>query len=92
MRVKVAKNKVAPPFKQVQLMLEFGKGLCAYNEVLDLALHFGLLNQKGSWFAITGGENIGQGREAAKEYLRTNEETYQRLREEVKKLLFQKKE
>lgn len=91
-RVKVAKNKVAPPFKQVQLMLEFGKGLCPYSEVLDLGLHFGLLQQKGSWFAVAGGENIGQGKEAAKDFLRDNPALYEDLRGQVKDLLFAKKE
>jgi len=88
-RVKVAKNKVAPPFKQVQLQLEFGKGLCPYSEVLDLGLHFGLLQQKGSWFAMDG-ENIGQGRESAKEFLRDTPQVYGELRESVRKLLFTK--
>ena len=88
-RVKVAKNKVAPPFKQVQLMLEFGKGLCPFSEVLDLGLHFGLVKQKGSWFSM-GEDNIGQGREAAKEFLKANPTVYQDIRESVRKMLFTK--
>lgn len=88
-RVKVAKNKVAPPFKQVQLMLEFGKGLCPFSEVLDLGLHFGLVQQKGSWFSM-GEDNIGQGREAAKEFLKANPTVYQDIRESVRKMLFTK--
>ncbi len=70
-RVKVVKNKVAPPFKQVEFDIMFGEGISKMGEILDLGVAAGVVAKSGSWFSC-GDERIGQGRENAKQYLRDN--------------------
>ena len=70
-RVKVVKNKVAPPFKQVEFDIMFGEGISRTGELVDLGAKAGVVEKSGSWFAF-GGERIGQGRENAKLYLKQN--------------------
>lgn len=70
-RVKVVKNKVAPPFKQVEFDIMYGEGISKMGELLDLGVVAGVVNKAGSWFSY-GDERIGQGRENAKQYLRNN--------------------
>lgn len=70
-RVRVVKNKVAPPFKVVDVDLIFGEGISRYGEILDLGVKYDIVNKSGSWFSY-GGEKIGQGRENVKQYLRQN--------------------
>ena len=70
-RVKVVKNKVAPPFKQVEFDIMYGEGISKTGELLDLGVKAGVVEKSGSWFSY-GDERIGQGRENAKGYLRTN--------------------
>lgn len=70
-RVKVVKNKVAPPFKQVEFDIMYGKGISKRGELIDLGVKAGLVEKSGSWFSY-GDERIGQGRENAKNYLRDN--------------------
>ena len=70
-RVKVVKNKVAPPFKEVEFDIIFGEGISKMGELLDLGVKGGMVNKSGSWFSY-GDERIGQGRENAKQYLRDN--------------------
>ncbi len=70
-RVKVVKNKVAPPFKQVEFDIMFGSGISKMGELLDLGVVAGVVAKSGSWFSY-GDERIGQGRENAKNYLREN--------------------
>ena len=67
-RVKIVKNKVAPPFKQAEFDIMYGKGISASGNILDLAVEKDIINKSGSWFSYQG-ERIGQGRENAKEYL-----------------------
>jgi len=67
-RVKVVKNKVAPPFKQVEFDIMFGSGISKMGELLDLGVVAGVVAKSGSWFSY-GDERIGQGRENAKVYL-----------------------
>jgi len=67
-RVKVVKNKVAPPFKEAEFDIMFGKGISRMGDVLDLAADTDIINKSGAWYAYKG-EKIGQGRENAKEYL-----------------------
>lgn len=76
--VKVVKNKVAPPFKSCKVDLIYGEGFSKVGEVLDLALEKGLAKKLGSWFEILG-ERVGQGKDAAKEFLKTHEDVYNSL-------------
>ncbi len=70
-RVKVVKNKVAPPFKQVEFDIMYGEGISKMGELLDLGVKAGVVEKSGSWFSY-GDERIGQGRENAKTFLREN--------------------
>jgi recombination protein RecA len=72
-RVKVVKNKVAPPFKEVEFDIMYGQGISREGDVLDMASEAGIVEKSGSWFGFKG-ERIGQGRENAKEYLREHPE------------------
>ncbi|OIQ33014.1 MAG: recombinase RecA [Roseobacter sp. MedPE-SWchi] len=71
-RVKVVKNKVAPPFKQVEFDIMYGEGISKMGELLDLGVAAGVVNKSGSWFSY-GDERIGQGRENAKQFLRDHQ-------------------
>ncbi|WP_428925309.1 recombinase RecA [Marinibacterium sp. SX1] len=70
-RVKVVKNKVAPPFREVEFDIMYGEGISKMGELLDLGVKAGVVNKSGSWFSY-GDERIGQGRENAKQFLREN--------------------
>src|SRR5579872_6883688 len=70
-RVKVVKNKVAPPFKQVEFDIMYGQGVSKTGELLDLGVKAGVVEKSGSWFSFEG-ERIGQGREAARKFLEQN--------------------
>src|SRR6478752_572762 len=77
-RVKVVKNKVAPPFKQVEFDIMYGQGVSKVGEILDLGVKAGLVEKSGAWFSYDS-IRIGQGRENAKEYLKTNPEVCDKL-------------
>ena len=70
-RVKIVKNKVAPPFKQVEFDIMYGEGISKTGELLDLGVKAGVVEKSGAWFSY-GDERIGQGRENAKQFLREN--------------------
>jgi recombination protein RecA len=70
-RVKVVKNKVAPPFKQVEFDIMYGEGISKTGELLDLGVKAGVVEKSGSWYSY-GDDRIGQGRENAKTFLRAN--------------------
>ena len=70
-RVKVVKNKVAPPFKQVEFDIMYGEGISKVGELIDLGVKAGLVEKSGAWLSYHG-ERIGQGRENAKSYLKEN--------------------
>ena len=72
-RVKVVKNKVAPPFKVVEFDILYGEGISKEGEIIDLGVLSGIVEKSGSWYSYNG-ERIGQGRENAKKYLLENEE------------------
>ncbi|MBM3612594.1 MAG: DNA recombination/repair protein RecA, partial [Alphaproteobacteria bacterium] len=70
-RVKVVKNKLAPPFKQVEFDIMYGEGISKTGELLDIGVKAGVVEKSGAWFSY-GDERIGQGRENAKTFLRQN--------------------
>jgi recombination protein RecA len=77
-RVKVVKNKVSPPFKQVEFDIMYGEGISKIGEILDLGVKAGIVEKSGAWFSYDS-IRIGQGRENAKTYLRENPELAARL-------------
>jgi recombination protein RecA len=77
-RVKVVKNKVAPPFKQVEFDIMYGAGISKTGELLDLGVKAGVVEKSGSWFSYDG-DRIGQGREAAKTFLSTNRDIAEKI-------------
>jgi recombination protein RecA len=82
-RVKVVKNKVAPPFKQVEFDIMFGEGISKLGEIIDLGVKAGLVEKSGSWFSYDS-IRIGQGRENSKGYLRDNPEVAERLERQIR--------
>ncbi len=86
-RVKVVKNKVAPPFRKVELEIMFGKGISASASLLDAALKYNLIEKSGSWYSY-GSERIGQGRDNAKAYIEGNPEFQAELEEKLRKIMF----
>jgi recombination protein RecA len=78
-RVKVAKNKMAAPFKETEFDVCYGQGISRAGEVIDLGVEAGLIEKSGSWMAI-GGERIGQGRDAARQFLTDHPDVAQRIR------------
>ena len=82
-RIKVVKNKVAPPFREAEFDIMFGKGISKEGDVLDLAACVGIVQKSGAWFAY-GGDKIGQGRENAKAYLREHPEIMDEIEHKVR--------
>jgi recombination protein RecA len=82
-RVKVVKNKVAPPFKQVEFDIMYGEGISKTGELVDLGVKAGVVEKSGAWFSFDS-ERIGQGRENAKTYLKEHPETAQKIERAVR--------
>ncbi|MSO98072.1 MAG: recombinase RecA [Rhodospirillaceae bacterium] len=82
-RVKVVKNKVAPPFKVVEFDIMYGEGVSKTGELLDLGVKANIVEKSGSWFSYDG-ERIGQGRENAKQFLRANPETAAKIEQTLR--------
>lgn len=85
-KIKIVKNKVAPPFKETQVDIVFGKGIEKEGELLDLAVDQDIIDKSGAWYAYKG-EKIGQGRENAKKYLQNNQEFTSFLEKSLKSIL-----
>jgi recombination protein RecA len=85
-RVKVVKNKVAPPFREAEFDVMYGEGISREGDLLDLAVDKRIIEKSGAWFAFAG-ERLGQGRENAKQFLRDNPETFRVIEERVRKEL-----
>jgi recombination protein RecA len=85
-RVKVVKNKVAPPFREAEFDVMYGEGISRTGDLLDLAVDKRIVEKSGAWFAF-GGERIGQGRENAKQYLKEHPEAFQAIEERVRREL-----
>lgn len=82
-RVKIVKNKIAPPFKEAEFDIMFGQGISKEGDILDLATKLDLVNKSGAWYAYNG-EKIGQGRENAKTYLTSHPEVMEELDRQVR--------
>jgi recombination protein RecA len=83
-RVKVVKNKLAPPFRQVEFDIMYGKGVSMTGEMVDMGMDLGLVNRSGSWYSI-GDERVGQGRESAIRWLDEHEAARQTLEDEIRR-------
>ena len=81
-RVRVVKNKVAPPFKQAEFDIMFGTGISAEGDILDLAVEHGIVQKSGAWYSY-GDQRLGQGRENVRQFLRDNSDLVEALREAV---------
>lgn len=84
-RVKVVKNKVAPPFKEAEFDIMFGEGISTQGDILDLAAENNIINKSGAWYAYDGNK-IGQGRENAKQYLKDNPQICAEVERKVREL------
>lgn len=87
-RVKVVKNKVAPPFREAEFDIMYNQGISRTGDVLDLAVTRDIVEKSGAWFAYGGGK-IGQGREAAKQYLKENPEVMEQIATQVQEKIKQ---
>ena len=81
-KVKVVKNKISPPFKVAEFDILWGEGISAEGDILDLALSENLIQKSGAWFSMDG-ENLGQGRENTRQFLREHPELCEQLRQKV---------
>ena len=85
-KVKVVKNKVAPPFKTAEFDILYGEGISTLGELIDLAVEFGVVKKAGAWFSY-GTEKLGQGREAVKKLLREDTVLRETIRQQVREML-----
>jgi len=86
-KVKVVKNKVAPPFRRAELEILFGKGISAAGSLLDAAVKHGLIDKKGAWYSY-GEEKVGQGRESARDYMIANPAFADEIEQKLRKIMF----
>ena len=82
-RIKIVKNKIAPPFKEAEFDIMFGKGISREGDILDLAANIDVVSKSGAWYAYNG-EKIGQGRENAKGYLMEHPEIMEEIEAKVR--------
>ena len=87
-RAKIVKNKVAPPFREAEFDIMYGEGISKYGELVDLAVKLDIIHKSGSWFSM-GDERIGQGKDAAKQYLKDHPDICAHVEEEIRKNAFQ---
>ena len=88
-KVKVVKNKVAPPFRQCEFDLMFGEGISKLGEVIDMGVEYDIIRKSGSWFSY-GDTKLAQGREALKQLLRDNPELCDELEAKVRAAMMEK--
>lgn len=88
-KVKIVKNKVAPPFKTAEFDIMFGTGISREGDLLDIAAELDIIQKSGSWFAYQG-ERLGQGRENVKEYFKNNPELFMQIEKQVREAVMQK--
>lgn len=89
-RIKIVKNKVAPPFRKAELEIEFGKGISRYGSLIDMALKYDMIQKSGSWYSA-GEERIGQGRDNVKQYFENNPEYAERIEQQIRSIIFPEK-
>lgn len=89
--IKVVKNKVAPPFKVVQVEIIYGKGVSYLGEVIDLGVQYDLIDKAGSWYSYKD-EKIGQGREAVRTFLENNEAIAEEIAQDIRKIILPQRE
>lgn len=89
-KVKIVKNKVAPPFKNTEFDIMYGEGISKVGEILDLGVEYDIVKKSGSWFSY-GDTKLGQGRDAVKELLKDNPELLEELAEKIKVAIKEKK-
>ena len=85
-RVKVVKNKVAPPFRTAEFDIIYGKGICALGNIIDVAVNFNIIKKAGAWFSYND-EKLGQGREKAKEFLEQNPDILNEIEAKVRETI-----
>jgi recombination protein RecA len=85
-KVKVVKNKVAPPFREAEFDIMYGVGISREGDLLDLGVEKGVIEKSGTWFSYKG-DRMGQGRENAKQFLRDNKDLALQIEEELRKIL-----
>ena len=90
-KVKVVKNKVAPPFKQVNFEILYGKGISREGELIDLGVKYGLVEKSGAWYSYNG-DRIGQGKDNVRNFLKENSDIAQELDSQIRALAFPKVE
>ncbi len=89
--VKIAKNKVAPPFKTCQVEIYYGEGISHLSEVINMSVDMGIIEKSGSWYAYNG-EKIGQGTDAVRSYLQQNPAVDEEITAKIKEKMYEKKE
>jgi recombination protein RecA len=82
-KIKVVKNKLAPPFKQVELEIEFGQGFDSISETIEIATDLEVINKSGSWYSYNH-DKLGQGKEQVKNLLKDNEDLLEEITEKIK--------
>jgi recombination protein RecA len=85
-RVKIVKNKLAPPFREAEFDVMYGEGISREGDLLDLAVEHKIVDKSGAWFAY-GGDRLGQGRENSKQFLKDNPQVARAIEEKVRKEL-----
>ena len=89
--VKVAKNKVAPPFKTCQVEIYYGEGISHLSEIVNLGVDMGIIEKSGSWYSYNG-EKIGQGTDAVRAYLQANPDIDEKITAQIKEAMYKKNE
>jgi recombination protein RecA len=88
-KVKVVKNKLAPPFRIAEFDIIYGQGISKYGELVDIGVSHEILQKSGTWYSF-GEERIGQGRDAAIEFLKTNQDIAQTVESKIRETMFGK--
>ena len=88
-RVKVVKNKVAPPFRKAEFEITFGEGISKVGEIVDLGVEYGIIKKSGSWFSYEDSK-LAQGRDGTKQLLKDNPELCEELEEKIMQAIAEK--